>query len=426
MAKGLNDMKRFKCNLLKLTLVQVLALSFVFPYQGTAQESNFKINLKHGPYAVGFKSVNHYDYSRNFNPGSDIDGNPIREKARPLQTGIWYPVKREKVKDAQPMHYKEYIYLLSYEKHFGKLTDKRKKKAVVRFFKWLKTPEEKRKEQEVRTAAFQDAEPARGRFPLVVYGPSINSFSFENALLMEYLAGWGYIVVSSPCTGRMSRRMTPDLMGVEAQARDMEFLVGYMHSFPNADNDRTALMGFSWGGLANVLTAMRDSRVSAIVCLDGTICYPLGYKIIKQSIYYKPDHIRIPALFMRSRDIPEELFKKQGAKKPDTPFVFYDTLKYSTSFVFRFHHLVHRNFSSAFNRFRERQPEYGELDQAKIENSYSLMCEYVRNFLDAYLKGETGALSFMKKSPQQHGIPESVLSKKSAAPLVGPSVDQTN
>ena len=403
MRRSIAKMKKRKNDLIKLTLVQVLAVFFAFPYQGTAQESNFRINLKNRLYAVGFKSVNLYDYSRNFNPGLDIDGNPITEKARPIQTSIWYPVEREKVKDAQPMRYKEYIYLLSFENGFGKLNGKRKKKALARFFKRLKTPEDKRKEQELLTSAFRDAEPAQGRFPLVVYGPSINSFSFENALLLEYLAGCGYIVVSSPCTGRTSRGMTPDLMGVEAQARDMEFLMGYMRGFPNLDGERTALMGFSWGGLANVLTAMRDSRVNAVVCLDGAICYPLGYKIIKKSIYYKPAFIKIPTLFLLSRDIPEELFKKQGAKKPDTSFEFYDTLKNSTSHVFRFHHMVHRNFSSAFIRFRKRQPEYGELSQAEIENSYSLMCKYTRTFLDAYLKGSAEALKFMKHSPGENG-----------------------
>jgi pimeloyl-ACP methyl ester carboxylesterase len=371
--------------LIKLNVVQVvLALFFFFPYQGTAQQN--------GQYAVGFKSVNLYDHSRDFNPG----------KARPLQTSIWYPVEKEKVKDAQPMRYKEYIYLLSFEKGFGKLGGERKKKALARFFKMLKTPEAKRKDQEVLTSAFRDAQPARGRFPLVVYGPSINSFSFENSLLMEYLAGRGYIVVSSPCTGSTSRWMTPDLIGVEAQARDMEFLVGYMRDFPNLDREKTALIGFSWGGLANVLTAMRDGRVNAIVCLDGAVCYPLGYNIIKKSIYYKPDHIKIPTLFLLSRDIPEELFKKQGAKKPDTSFEFYGALKHCTSFVFRFNHLVHRNFSSAFIRFRKRQPEYGELSQAEIEKSYSLMCKYTRTFLDAYLKGSVEALKFMKHSPGEN------------------------
>lgn len=392
-----------RSGLIKLTLIQVLAVFFVFPYQGTARESNFRIHLKNRPYAVGFKSVNLYDYSRNFNPGLDIDGNPITEKARPIQTCIWYPVERETVKDAQPMRYKEYIYLLAFENGFGKLNGERKKKALARFFKWLKTPDDKRKEQEVLTPAFRDAEPAQGRFPLVVYGPSINSFSFENALLSEYLAGWGYIVVSSPCTGKTSRRMTTDLMGVEAQARDMEFLMGYMHDFPNLDREKTALMGFSWGGLANVLTAMRDNRVNAIVCLDGTICYPLGYKIIKKSIHYKPAFIKIPSLFLLSRDIPEELFKKQGAKKPDSSFEFYNTLKNSTSYVFRFHHMVHRNFSSAFIRFRKRQPKYGELSRPEIENSYSLMCKYTRTFLDAYLKENAEALKFMKHSPGENG-----------------------
>lgn len=364
-----------------------------------AEETGFRTIVKNTRYAAGFKSINLSDSSRSFNPGKDMEGNPIAMKTRPLQTSIWYPVEKKAVKDKEPMRYKEYIHLLALEKHFGALDQKRKKKALDRFFKMLKTPQEKRKDQQGPTSAYRDAEPAKGRFPLLVYGASINSFSFENTLLMEYLAGHGYIVVSSPCMGESSRWMRPDLAGVEAQVKDMEFLMKYMGHFPNVDRSKTALLGFSWGGLSNVLVAMRNSGVDVIVCLDGTICYPLGYNIIKKAGDYKPENIKIPALFLRSRDIPEELFKKQGAEKPDQSFEFYDKLKHNPSYVFRFHHLVHHNFSSAFIRFRKRKPQFGELSQAEIENSYRLMCKYTRIFLDAYLKGDAEAQKTIKQLP---------------------------
>ncbi len=48
-----------------------------------------------GPHPVGLKVVEQYDYSRTYRPTTDDLGKPYQgERARPLQTLIWYPAKR--------------------------------------------------------------------------------------------------------------------------------------------------------------------------------------------------------------------------------------------------------------------------------------------------------------------------------------------
>src|SRR6185437_8992666 len=80
-----------------------------------------------------------------------------------------------------------------------------------------------RRELDAPTPAVRNARSAPGSFPIIVYGPSRGGEAYENSTLMEYLAGWGYIVVASPSWGAAGP-MPGDFAGIETQARDMEFL----------------------------------------------------------------------------------------------------------------------------------------------------------------------------------------------------------
>jgi len=112
-----------------------------------------------------------------------------------------------------------------------------------------------------------------GKFPVVIYSPSISSNVFENVELMEFLASHGYLVIASPALGLETRAQKDDLAHAEAQAADIRFLVGYAQTLPQADTGRIAAVGFSWGGMANVLAAAQDDRIKALVSLDGTVRY---------------------------------------------------------------------------------------------------------------------------------------------------------
>jgi len=93
--------------------------------------------------------------------------------------------------------------------------------------------------------AVQDAPPESGRFPLFVYAPSFSAMSWENADLCEYLASHGYVVVASPDMGATTRNVTGDLTGIDAQARDISFLIGYGQTLPNTDISKVAVAGLA-------------------------------------------------------------------------------------------------------------------------------------------------------------------------------------
>jgi tetratricopeptide (TPR) repeat protein len=410
-------MKKCKCSLSKVTIISLLLTLFFMSGQGLAKEAKescLKFTGEHGPYAVGFKAVNLYDYSRTFHADFDNQGKRVTEKARPIQTSIWYPADAAKAKTATHMQYKDYIYLVSHEQGFHPLTEDLKKRALESFHSFLSTSKEKKAEQEFFTGAIKNAEAAEGSFPLIVYGPSFHSFSFENSQLCEFLASHGYIVVASPCAGKVTRSMTQDFNGTDTQARDMQFLLGYMQNFPHLDKTKTAVMGFSWGGMSSVLTALRDTRINAVICIDGSVRSPQGLKMVTESLSWKLETLKMPMLFFISKEFPESLLKKWGLPKREYEFKFYDMLKYSTASVFQFHQLTHRNFSSEFVRFMTRRPDRGESSLEEINQGYSTMSRYVLNFLNGYIKGDKEALGFIQNSPKKNGIAETQVTQRSS------------
>jgi hypothetical protein len=191
-------------------------------------DQHFHFTEKPGPDAVGLKVVEQYDFSRSYRSVTDELGKPYQgERARPLQTLIWYPAEKS---SGKPMTVGDYGDLLATEISFGR-------PAL--------SPDWKQGIDGMKPAlldsmwAVRNAPLLAGRFPVVIYAPSLSSMSWENADLCEYLASHGYVVVASPDMGATSRNMTSDLGGIDAQAQDISFLIGYAQTL-------------RWRGLAGV------------------------------------------------------------------------------------------------------------------------------------------------------------------------------
>jgi dienelactone hydrolase len=163
----------------------------------------------------------------------------------------------------------------------------------------------------------RDVPAARGRFPVVIYAASDSAVSWENADLCEYLASQGYVVIASPSMGVNTRDMTDDVPGIEAQARDISFLITYAKTLPDADVSEVAVVGFSWGGISNLFAAARDQRIDALVALDGSMRYFPG--LVKQAGYepVSPSKSMYLQMFLRARffgrQAVTEEFKSHGS-----------------------------------------------------------------------------------------------------------------
>lgn len=356
----------------------------------------FQFLEKPGPHRVGLKVVEQYDYSRIYRHATDELGKPWEgERARPLQTLIWYPAGNS---GAKPMTVGDYGNLAATETSFGK------PKMSAGASKWnagmkptLAMP----------LWAVRDAPLAPGRFPVVIYAPSFSSVSWENADLCEYLASHGYVVIASPDMGATTREMTADLAGVDAQARDISFLIAYARTLPDTDMSAIAVAGFSWGGLSNLFAAARDNRIDALVALDGSMRYFPG--LVKQAADVHPEQMTIPMLFFTQGEIPLEdsFFADAGENK--APNVL-NSWTHGDLITVHMLGLVHTEHSSMFQRNEDVWKDFPEAKKGDYEREdgitgYAWIARYTLQFLDARLKHKEAAMAYLKKTPAENGAP---------------------
>jgi tetratricopeptide (TPR) repeat protein len=267
-----------------------------------------------------------------------------------------------------------------------------------------------------KSTAFLNPTPLPGKFPVVVYASSYQASSIENFALLEYLASNGFVVISSPSRGTDTKWLeggtTKDM---ETQSSDVGFLLREIHKHQYIDGDRIALMGFSFGGISNVITAMKNKKIDALVSLDGTERY--NYPVLEKSPYFNLDRLNIPYVHFAQKDIPEAVLTSDELPASlNYEFQLYDSLKHSKSYSYKFHDLTHSYFSSFGVLFANRDDQQDKSD-AKIMASYQLLSEHVLQFLKATLGNDEYAKTFIENSPGENGFPEGLLSKKMKSPV---------
>jgi dienelactone hydrolase len=354
---------------------------------------NFTFSDPPGAHAVGFRVVHQYDYSRTYRYKVDPAGQPFHgELARPIQTLIWYPAQKN---SAAHVTYGDYLALFATEENFSP--------APAEAAQTIRDAE---KDHDASSApamwAVKDAKPEAGVYPVVIYAPSFSAPAFENADLCEYLASHGYVVVASPDMGAYTRDMTANMEGIDAQAHDISFLIGFARTIPQADLSQIAVAGFSWGGISNFFAAARDSRITALVALDGSArYYP---KLIEDSKYVRPQDMSLPLLFFTQSDMSLENINEY---KLDISGNVLNEMKRSDVYIVHMHDMRHGDFSSLF----QRSPRYwkddppGEYSPQEAAASYSWMAQYVLQFLNATLKHDSAAMAFLKNPPAKDGVP---------------------
>jgi tetratricopeptide (TPR) repeat protein len=361
------------------------------------EDQRFHFTVKPGPNAVGLKVVEQYDFSRSYRSVTDELGKPYAgERARPLQTLIWYPAQKS---SGGPMTVGDYGDLLATETNFGK-------PALSPDWKqWLDSMKPTLKDS---MWAVRNAPLLPGRFPVVIYAPSFSSMSWENADLCEYLASHGYVVVASPDMGATSRGMTTDLRGIDAQAQDISFLIGYAQTLPDTETSKIAVAGFSWGGISNLFAAARDNRIDALVALDGSMRYFPG--LVKAATDVHPEQMTIPMLFFTQGPTPlETLARHSVSKDADGPNVL-NAWTHGDLITIDDMALVHVEHSSMYQRNEDIWKDYassrkGDYSRADGIVGYAWITRYTLEFLDAYLKHDTQAMAFLKKTPAEVGVP---------------------
>lgn len=401
----MNDETFYKRTLIKCMMRFTVLQLFVFSFANllVAQTSLEELNLEKGIYNVGFQHYSTSDSTRIYQVANNFDNQFI---SRPIPISIWYPTS-VKSNGSEQLMILDYLEVLKEEEESKNLPNE----LLLEWFPGLGDTPQNRAHLSEKVNALSNTEFLEGKFPVVVYAPSYQASSIENFALFEYLASNGYVVISSPSRGTDTRWLeggtTKDM---ETQSRDVEYLLKEIHKYENIDYDKIALMGFSFGGLANVITVMKNRNISAVVSLDGTERY--NYPVLEKSPYFNLDRFNVPYIHFAQKNIPEEVLTSDDIPAElNYKFQFYDALKYSNAYSYKFHDLTHSNFGAIGVLFSYRDKRQDKSDE-KIMDSYKLLSQHTLHFLNATLKNDMQARRFIENSPDKNNISENLVTKK--------------
>ena len=346
-------------------LVTVLILFFGISTTILGQDYPSWGNLEGGKHKVGFRTIETYDSTRTYKPDEGLS-------YRPLLIHLWYPTSSSS-KDY--MKYKSYIMLETQRETFSNNNFEDYCNQIIQAYidygKNLMgnldvTVNEVLSSQ---TASISNAEPKTGKFPLIIYAPSFGKSSIQNNIACEYLASHGYIVASAASAGENSQVMTTDERGVMAQVLDIEFLINYLKITDNIDPEKIGTLGYSWGGVSNIIHQMRNDEVKAVASWDGSIEYH-GYGIAKNMKDFNSDKLKVPYIFFSNKN------------EDYTEFPFYISVSSNHKYLYRFKKLEHAEFTSYWTNFSSAKANASSYDL----ESYKNLCEYTLVFFDIYLK----------------------------------------
>ncbi|MCC3154668.1 dienelactone hydrolase family protein [Hymenobacter sp. BT770] len=351
-------------------------------------------DLKPGPYGVGFRVVQQYDYARSYRDKNDpVTGKAyLGERARPVQTLVWYPAP----KAGTPLRYADYMRTEATDEIFG-----RSAAQIAAFMaerqQWTASrvgPKQAQALLDQRMWAVANAPATTGKFPVVIYAAGGGGAAHEAADLCEYLASHGYVVLASRSLGTHTKSMNFDPEGLATQACDIRFLLSYAHTLPQADVEQVAVAGWSWGGLANALAASQDSRIDALVSFDGT-----QYKDLTKAV--SRTRLALPWLYVQRR--PESV-RELSADGMETSSILLNEAKYADLYHVVMNPMEHVDFSTAALRVAQLE-HFTEYSRPEVEAAYHWTCRYTLEFLNANLQGTAPGRQFLDRTPAQNGVP---------------------
>jgi pimeloyl-ACP methyl ester carboxylesterase len=264
-----------------------------------------------------------------------------------------------------------------------------------------------------------------GRFPVVIYAPSLNAPATENIELSEYLASHGFVVIATPSMGATSRNMTIDIAGANAEARDISFLIDFAKTLPDTNTSMIAAIGYSWGGMSALFAAARDPRIDALVSLDGSFRYSPG--TVQEAGDVHPDQMAIPLLVLSRAEETLESWDSMHQNKNEggvAPNVLNEWTHGDLLHV-RLLAVSHIQFSSLYQRserFRKEGSHFAPADYSLEDGAmnYNWAARYTLEFLNAYLNHDSAAMAFLRRTPYENEVPKHLIAATFRAASANP------
>ncbi|WP_421796243.1 dienelactone hydrolase family protein [Haliscomenobacter sp.] len=268
----------------------------------------FQSDLAYGKYSVGFKAVQTIDHTR-----ASLQTGKVQSAGRAMQLYIWYPAEKANTNQVLYLDYLTYWFGQTQATRAGFFQSVAELGGDTTLFQPVFP-----KMAQNKTKAYRDAKIASGQFPLIIFPDQVH---LQN-ILCEYLASWGFIVVSPVIQGPFAEPMQYDPAGIETGVADMQFALGYLRkNFPVQRN--FAAMGLGFNATLALALQMRDPDVKALISLEGGITTTFEEELIQRSPYYKLERCTAPMLVIHAPhpDVKPELVDKY--KYAERVFQFY-------------------------------------------------------------------------------------------------------
>lgn len=356
---------------------------FLLGAGGLRAQGEFWGELRAGQFGVGFRALYQSDATRWYDPDYPAPGKPAVKKPRPIFIAIWYPAPPDQGK---AMVHRDYFRVMTLDSGAPEFAPRLRKFThdqaalymVGKDFDELSEEERARFDGLLATPVFAvlDAPPAEGKFPVVLYHPGLGGTYEDNAVACEFLASHGYVVVSSAYQSADSSQLNID-GDLATSFADFHFLLRFAATLPFADTSKVAAMGHSYGAQAALgWRAQPNSPLDAVVFLDSALEYA-GFDA--------PQFARIKAAVEGNPDSPAPIIFFADRERHPKFDTFDPYVKFAPHFDAGTPSLDHNAFVSQGAVVR---------DDA-VRHSYEAVCTVTLKFLDAYVRGDAGALQWL-------------------------------
>ncbi len=342
--------------------------------------------IKPGPFAVGFTTQILFDEAR-LNAES---------KPRRVQLGVWYPSTRMGTK---PLSYGEYLRIAAAETTLvqARVRGEADVKAYRDFLVSRSVPEKAAPEFiDAPLYARRDAPSDRGPYSLLVMAQGNGQSAGDQAVLGEYLASYGYWVLTSPSQARITGKPSSERevgIAAEDQLADMWMLRAEVREKTVLRRgEGIVVIGHSFGARSALLFGMSDPlTVKGIVSLDGGI----GTATAREA--FEAAHT-----FVEASPLPPLLHIYEDLDVQMTPD--WGTLRKLSAakdiWIAKTRDLHHQHFTT-LGAASAKFPELGKATGASEGTGpqYAAVLDLTRAFVEATLRGDSTNLKRIQADP---------------------------
>ena len=385
----------------KTQIISSILLHTIFI--GQAQNNPLFDKLQFGDHDVGYRLLKAMDRARS--PLKEQYNLPKEQQfGRTVPIYFWYPAQDDtKEKLSFGAYMNQWAYAWDYEISQENITKEAKHQFSEYYWDYSDKLIDQYFDLQIITKAMEEATPAQGKFPLVVFS---HGHLDRWWIWGEFLASHGIAVIGTPNAGTFQKRHEIGLAGLETQIRDAEFAISVVSQLNFIDHKKVLSAGSSYGSLSATGLASRNKNVKGVISLDGIIADWNEGELLQRTPYWDYQQFNTPILHTHS------------AARYSSNYIWMDQMKYADQYRIQFTQLRHEDY-----HFQGMTDLFGlSLSNGELSDhstSFELLTQIVLKFIQG-LTSHPDHLKYLTDLPAKNGITESLVKVefKKAIPAV--------